>query len=236
MKPYTSSLAAVVLSFAVAFVPAGSRLYAQTAEENDDISSLLPGEPSGNSNPGPAGGNRNLQILQSKIAELEQRIRVLEQRQSVKPANAQGDCPQAVVATSNCAEVAALTTGNVATSQVVVRRYLVPLSTTTQLLPAVNSTVGAGVSLQGLGATTLAPNVSVLAAPAAPVTMLAPSAGCLTVSPNLVSPNMTTLGTSYSTFGAYPTTVYRGAGAVYSNSFNSAALNTGSGVTFLRIQ
>ncbi len=193
---------------------------------------LFPGEPA----PSQEGESSRIESLRTRIAKLEQRIANLETQSGKAGARAAGICGQAVQAADVCGQSTAV---SATATRVVVRRYLVPLGTT--VVPTATS--ASGLSVQGVGTAGVVSGVSVLSAPttfaapagvttlAAPVTTLAPAATCT----NVVS-NAATLGTTYSTWGAYPTTVYRGAGAVYSNSYSGAALNTGSGVSFLRVR
>ena len=196
---------------------------------------LIPGQPG----PGAGPGNSRIEDLQRQIKNLEQRILYLEKQAGIpaggpadapgKPGQAAGACGQAAVPTATV-------------SHVVVRRYLVPLGTA--VVPTVNS--ASALPVQSLGTTGAASGVTVLSAPttfvapagvttfAAPATTLAPAAACTTVAPNAAA--VGTLGTTYSSWGAYPTTVYRGTGAVYSNSYSGAALYTGSGVSFVRVR
>lgn len=222
MKNFTPMIAAALcLGFVLA--PAGAH-----ATGNDG---LFPGDPA----PSLGSDSSRLDSLRARIANLEQRIETLETRSGKAASTTPGACCQAVQATDVCGQAATTATA----TRVVVRRYLVPLGTT--IVPTVNS--ASALSVQGLGTRGVVSGVSVLSAPAtfaapagvttfaAPVTTLAPAAACTNVAPNAAA-----LGTTYSTWGAYPTTVYRGVGAVYSNSYSGAALNTGSGVSFLRVR
>jgi hypothetical protein len=222
MKNFTRMLAAT-LCLGVAFAQA-------TGSDN-----LFPGEN------GSSSGNDSSRIedLRTRIAKLERRIESLESGAGKASVRAADACGQAVQAADVCGQAAATTA---TASRVVVRRYLVPLGSA--VVPTVNS--ASALSVQNFGTTGVVSGVSVLSAPttfaaptgvttfAAPVTTLAPAAACTNVVPNAAA--IGTLGTTYSTWGAYPTTVYRGTGAVYSNSYSGAALNTGSGVSFLRVR
>ena len=170
-----------------------------------------------------------IQILQTRIASLEKRIAALEAQSKNTSGQSTDACKQVVESSNPCLQTAAATT----TSRVVVRRYLIPLST--NVVPMVSAP--AEPAVQPLAANGVLSSVPILAAPnavtmlGAPVSTVTPRATVTTVVPGAV-----TTGTNYSTWGAYPTTVYRGVGAVYSNSYSAAALSTGSGVSYIRIR
>ena len=183
--------------------------------------------------PGDGPVNSRIEELQKQIKNLEQRILHLEKQAGIAsgvPADAPGKPGQAA---SACVQAAVPTA---TASRVVVRRYLIPLGAT--VVPTVNS--ASALPVQSFGTTGVASGVTILsapttfAAPAGVTTFAAPAAACTTVAPNAAA--LGSLGTTYSTWDAYPTTVYRGTGAVYSNSYSGAALNTGSGISFLRVQ
>ncbi len=230
-------LAAVALGCGFAFTTIASDNLAVA----DEIGQLLPGESAVDSGSNP----HRIEELRSRIASLEERIAILESVTVTSPASATEACGQAVPTTDSCCQAAAATT---TTSRVVVRRYLVPLGTT--ILPVTNSS--SALSVQGLGLTGAVSGVSAFAAPttyAAPATFAAPVGLTTLGAPSPVfapagacsnvasyTAGYDPLGTTYSTWGAYPTTVYRGVGSVYSNSYSGAALNTGSGVSFYRVR
>jgi len=233
MRNFTR-FSAVTLCFGLALTLAGSGARAA------DTDGLFPGEPV--VDPGPGAEQSRIDSLRTRIAGLEQRIASLESRSGSAPAATTDCCGPALATTDVCGQSAATTT---TARRVVLRRYLVPLGTTVG--PTVNST--AALSVQGFGSTGVVSGASVLAAPstfatsagfttlaapvtslAAPVTTLARAAACSNAA------TLGTFGATQSTWGAYPTTVYRGTGAVYSNSYTGAALNTGSGVSFLRVR
>jgi hypothetical protein len=228
MKTRRLLFATGALFCGMAFVPFSPGQIARAAE-NDG---LFLGEPAGD----PISDSERIDALKARIASLEQRILNLESRTGNATLRASDACGCAVQATDVCGQAAATTT----TSRVVVRRYLVPLGTT--VVPIVNS--ASALSVQGFGATGVAAGTSAFAAPAtfaapsavttlaAPVTTLAPPAACSPITPTAYG----VPGSTYSNWGAYPTTIYRGVGAVYSNSYGGAALTTGSGVSFHRVQ